>query len=620
MEKNTKIIDMNDVKKTIEPRINNDEGYFEIKEDGIYLVTPPVNKKNDTTRLLVSSLIYIHSRLYSKERQYYLVKWWDGRELKERYVVSKNIIGEGYKENDDFNYLFNNGLTVSPKCKPLLNEYLKSAAKTAEMVDATEKAGWDLEENHFYSSGYTTNPNKKFIGSSGFTFSKKGNELDYIDKISNVFAENPLVFACCAYSASAFLLPFLHNETNQILQINGMTSKGKSTVLLFASSMFTAPRFESLNATTGSILSTLKSSNHHPILFDEVAEAHLKPEDARKLVYSMANGTERGRLRKNDTINDYVTTSIDTEEKYKYTVLIAGESSLLDGVTREDTGLDARYVEILIPESISLWEGITDTSEIETLVKFISANYGFVTDYLINRIKNYSGELVIQYENKLAEIREDLGETSSLMKRKVRILAYTYVLMSVLSDYFYDGDDEVAISVVNNAFEVFKSAITYELQKTKENPYKQALAHIQSHLMKYLEDETSLEGNQIQLNQKYGSYKITSTHKEIFIIPSKFKDVCSKLDLDERMFMQYLKDSNLLVTDKGELTKKLKKDGDINRVRYYYIKVPVEYFLDDEEKDEVQKQENEIKPIPIESLSHRNIPDIPDWVHNTKEN
>ena len=575
-------------------RLNSNDNFytfFDGENKGVWLEIDKGDKA--PVKLNISSLIYVRERIIAEGIQYYLIEWDNGIEIKQKYVSASNLFSDTFKDNEAFKHLIDNGLIISSKSKGYLIEYLKEQAKTVPNVYGTTKLGWDIENNEFYGNGITTNPEKRFIGTSGFKFLVKGDLEEYRDKIGKIFAENPLVFAICSYSASSFILPLLQNETNQALQLNGISSKGKSGVINLALSFFTAPdKFYGFNNTKGSIFNILKNNNHHPICFDEVGESNMKLEEKINLLYALANGIERGRLKKNESLNDYETTANNEEEKLKYTVLIAGEKSFLDGVKREGTGIDARYIEILLPENTPLWDSINTPEEAENLMIFLKKNHGFLSSFLIDEIKTNSDSIIKQYGITLSKVRDEFKEASPIVKRKIRILAYSYVTSVLLAKFFYEEDDEKIASVTENAFEAFKNAILYEIiEEAEKDIYKEALSHIQDTLFKYLEDETMLDSNQAQLTQKLGFIKINNVCKEIAIISSKFTNVCQLLGLDERLFMSYLKDKDLLVTDKGVNTKKIMKNG--SRASYYFIKIPSNFFLDEQDKKEMDEDDME---------------------------
>lgn len=569
----------------------NEDEYFVLEKEGnknlkgVWFYT---KGKNGINKVRISTLIYIEKKIKAEGVQHYLVKWLDDDELMEKYVSASNLFSDGFKENDVFKDFIDGGLIIAPRCKNLLIEFLKSSAQIVQVEQGVSRLGWCKDLNEFYGHGFSTDLTKKFIGSSGFKFEKKGSELDYKNTVGQIFSENPLVFAICSYSASAFLLPHLRNETNQVLQLTGTSSQGKSIALKLALSLFTTPlQYKGFNNTKGSLFSIIKRNNNHPICLDEVGESTMKIEDKISFIYSLCNGEERGRTFKNDVLQDYVTTST-TDEKQKFTALVAGEKSFLDGIKREGTGIDARFIEIPLPKEIPLWDSINTSIDAENFAEFLLDNYGWCADYFINYIKENKRNLINLYNEKLSELRDEFDNSSSIVKRKIRFLSYSYVSSLILAQYFFEEDEELIFDTTNNALNAFKKAITYEIENDKATDiYKEALSHIQDTLFKYLEPKID---DGVQLNQKWGYREITATHKEILIISSKLSNVCQLLGLDERLFIMYLKENNLLVTEKEGNTKKITKNG--ARGHYYFIKIPHSFFEDVKALDEGLTEED----------------------------
>jgi len=566
-------------------RINDKTSFYTIqfedteeKEKGIYLTEIKETKSKGIypVETFISTLIFIQLKVRSEKCIYYKVCFYDGDKQNYRYIRANNLFNDSPKESDDFAFMVNNGLLISNKCKYHLIDFLKSQSKIVDEIQGTDKMGWH-SSGEYIGNGFSTSTDIVFTGQSSYKFQEQGHKEEYLNVMQSIFTENPLVFAICSYLNSAYLLHFLNNEINQTLSLNGTTSKGKSTVGKLALSFGTSPKnFHGLNSTKGNILSILKHSNHSPVFFDEVAETELKTEEKRTLVYSLANGTERGRLHKSSELGEFVTSSTNEKEELKYTTLIAGEESFLNGIKVEGQGIDARYLEILLPPDIPLWDSINTPDEAESLNKFIHANYGFITPKLIQLIKDRKESLVFEYDKKLLEIREEFGETSNVIKRKVRILAYTYVTSLLISEILLEDISEAKI-MADNAIYAFKKALFTDVSLAETDTFKEILSHIQDTLYKYLDDRNSLSENQT-LIKKFGFIKMNDTYKEISIISNSFSEVCQMLDVDEKLFVSYLKSNNLLVCDKQRNTSKIMVNG--NRASYYCIKIPLSYFND----------------------------------------
>lgn len=562
------------------------------KNKGIYLTEMKTTKKGIiSVETYVSTLIYIELKIRSENCIYFKVVYFDGDDKNYRFIKASDLFNDSPKENIDYSYLINNGLIVSSRCKFHLIDFLKSQSTLVTEIKGTENMGWTANDEYI-GNGFSTTNDIIFTGQSSYSFKKDGNEEEYFNILTSIYTENPLVFAINCYQNSAYFLHFLKNEINQTLSLNGTTSKGKSTVGKLGLAWGTNPKnWHGLNSTKGNILSILKHSNHCPVFFDEVAESELKLEERRTLVYSLANGTERGRLHKSSDIGEFKTSSIKDKQELKYTVLIAGEESFLNGLNINGKGIEARYLEILLPQNITLWDSITTPEESESLNKFIHENYGFLSPLLIKKIKDNKEELVKKYYTKLAEVREEYIETSNVIKRKVRILAYTYVICELVAEILLKDKNEAKI-MTDTAIYAFKTALLSDISFNEDDAYKELLSHIQDTLYKYLDDDNVL-GNDMTLTKKFGHIKISSTHKIINIMSNSFSEVCTILKIDEKLFLSYLRSNNLLDFDKDRLTKKISINK--NRASFYSIKIPLTFFNDVNEDNETADYDYEVE-------------------------
>lgn len=585
-------------------KINDKNSFFTIqfedtddKEKGIYLTEIKETKTKGIypVETFISTLIYIQQKIRSEKCIYYKVCFFDGDKQNHKFIKANNLFNDSPKETEDFAFMVNNGLLIGNKCKYNLIDFLKAQSKEVDEIQGTDRMGW-TSSGEYIGNGFSTSSDIVFTGQSSFKFQTQGNKEEYFNVMQSIYTENPLVFAINSYQNSAYFLHFLNNEINQTLSLNGTTSKGKSTVGKTGLSWGTNPKnFHGLNSTKGNILSILKHSNHSPVFFDEVAETELRADEKKTLVYSLANGTERGRLHKSSDLGEFVTSSTNEKETLKYTTLIAGEESFLNGIKIEGQGIDARYLEILLPPTIPLWDSINTPEEAEGLNKFIHENYGFIAPKLIELIKERQETLIFEYEKKLLEVREEFGETSNVIKRKVRILAYTYIICLLVAEILLEDVSEAKV-MADNAIDAFKKAIFSDVSLLENDPFKEILSHIQDTLYKYLEDRDILnEGN--HLSKRLGYIKLTSSHKEINIISNSFSEVCQLLSVDEKLFISYLKSNNLLECDSQRNTKKIMING--NRASYYCIKIPLSFFNDipKEYSPDYNDDEEEIKAI-----------------------
>lgn len=573
-------------------KINDTKNFYtlqlENREDepkGVYYTEIKGNDKKGyfPVKTYVSTLVYIQQKIRSEKSNYFKVVWFDGDREYTKYIKASNLFNDSYKDSDDLIFMINNGLLIANKCKGLLVDYLKNQSLNVPEIEGTENTGWH-PSGEYVANGFSTTTDTIFTGLSAFKFSKKGDATLYKERLLKLYSENPLVFAINSYMNSSYFLTFLGNEMNQTLALNGLTSKGKSTVGKLALSLGGTPKnFHSLNSTKGSIESTLKHSNHAKCFFDEVAETNLTKEDRKNLIYSLANGSERGRLKKSITEGTFQSNTVSDDDKNSlvYTVLIAGEESFLQGIDLNGTGIQARYLEIVLPQDTPLWESINTPEEAEDLNRFIHDNYGHIDEDFIKYVKDNKEYLIFEYDKKLAEVREEIEEASNVFKRKVRILAYTYVSSLILARLLIK-DEEIVKVICNNSFEAFKKVLFTDIEESSVDRYKETLSHLQDTMYKYLDDLNNVDENR-NLIKKLGYFKSNAVYKEFSILSNCFAEFCTLLNLDEKLFIGYLKQNNLLVCDEGRNTKKMMFNK--ARANYYNIKIPHSFFITKEEED-----------------------------------
>lgn len=577
----------------------NSQDYFECvfkdtntRKAGIYLYEVKINRRTGEETIkenYISTLIYIEYKVRAENAIWYNVVYFDNDKRQNSFIKASELFSENHKENRAYTKLIDNGLIVSNKCHYALIEYLKCQSEVIPNYIGTEYNGWN-EEGDYIGFGLSTNEDIYFVGSSQFKYKTAGSKEQYLAKLRIVFDENPLIFAICSYSISSFLLGIISNEINQVLSILGTSSKGKSAAGKLALSMTTSPDgYKGFNATAGAMDNILKNSHDCFIFFDEVAESNLTPEQRQRMIYSLANGSERSRLKRDSATNEY-SSNITREKKLKYTVLIAGETSFLQGVKTEGTGIDARYLEIVLPPSIPLWDGIKTGLEAEELQDFLKNNYGHIALDFVNKVKQHKEDIPRIYKQKLEAIRNELDDKDPIVARKVRILAYSYISAMYLAQIVF-GED-VANEYADISYLAFKKALLVDTPKDKNNVYKEVLAHLEHQTDRYMElydkrgDNSIKENEPINTNtilDKFGFIKLFDTYKEISIISNRFTDFCLKLNLDEKLFIANLKEHNHLISDKDRNTKKIRVNG-VN-ANYFVARIPYDFFDENEETE-----------------------------------
>jgi len=568
------------------PRKNSHSSFEVITQDteeldkGIYLLETKENKRTGDTfivRTHISTLIEVVEKIKSESAIFYKVVFYDEDKLYSRYIKAGDLFSDGYKDSDDFKFILNNGLIISYKCKPFVIDYLKAAAQMLDSIQGTEKAGWS-EDWEYIGNGLNTS-DIIYTGSHAPAFEMKGDKAEYYKTIGGVLSENALVFSIVSYCASGFILKFLRNEINQILALTGVSSRGKSTVGKLALSLFTHPRyFKPMDGTKLGLSLVASSHRDNFAFFDESQESNMTPEQRKSFILSLANASERIRAHKqgeNFGIKQQ-------EEQFKYAILIAGNKSFLSGVNVGDTlgAIDTRFLEILLPDSIPLWDSIKTPEQAEYLNQFIMDNHGHLAYDFITYLKENRKEIVEDYNNTLAFVRSEIGEANSIVMRKVRILAYTYETAKIIGKLI---NPDLAGEMAENAYQALKTALFANNEEETIDHYKEQLSHIEKTQYQFFEilgdtelsQKVKLDSNQ-RLKDNYGFVYNGKAKKEIAIISTRLAEFCENMQFDEKLFLAYAKENNLLKHEAGKLTKKIM----INKTtsRYYVLEIPYAFF------------------------------------------
>ena len=591
--------------KLMRKNVNN--SYFLLqKEDkenfekGVYLVTHKGEEK--PIYKMICSVIYLNSRIESKNYHTDLTKIiYDlvivDRENEQRYIVeAKNLFDGSYADNDFFKTILNSGFVLW-ESKRLLLEYLKLQDEKTPIRKGVENMGWS--DDDYYISGFSTSNEIVFTGSDRNSFKKGGTREGQYSYLKNILTEYPLVFFIYSYCQAGFFNRFLNEDHNQILEVIGESSKGKSTVGRLCMSAYTNPSsFASFNMTKNSIGETMKFYNDNFIYFDETGEAKVKDDERHDLIYGLANGITKSRTKKiSKDSNDFTT---ETQRRMFYSLLIGGEESILKNL-KKTGGIEARLCQIVLDNSTHLFENV-DSEFIEGFNLEISKNFGWVAPELITQIKLTKEGLQEQYTKNLQYVRDKYQINSVIENRKVKILAYTYLSATYIANVIFgEEEDELSSLLIENmldkAYEAIFKNVSYNSES--DDPYKTALSSITLTHTKHFKI-TDFIGNSLNntenLKDYYGDI-ITGSLLEVRILSSKIEDFCSSVFLDKDRLLTYIEERGFLFNDKEKgRSRRTKK---IKGVNYYVFKIPLRFF------DDIQSVE---PPVDISKLEEIETP------------
>lgn len=577
----------------------------ELRDNGVFLFEEKYNSKTQksyTEKTKISTAIYIDYMVRSESGNYYCIKYFDREEEKTKYISAKDLFLTTTKNSADFDELIQNGLKITEKCRSELLDYLKEYSEVCNVRQGTDYVGW-TKDGEYITNGFNTS-DLIFTGSTAAKFEKDGDATIQKKLWESLFIDHPIAFGIIAYCYTGFLAVHLNEDNNPILAMVGTSSLGKSTIGKIALSGFTNPKnWASMNSTQGSMQSLLQQYNDSFVFFDETGESPIPKEQRIQMLYSIANGKEKGRLRKfNDSFKS------KNQEGYKYSLLIGGEESLIKNLQATE-GIKLRLNEIVLSETTQIFDfKKPETKEeekfnqktVELMVQNISDNYGHIIEEYIERLKKDRLLLKEFYRDDLDLIRKDLNLDGTIANRKAKILAYIRLAAKYLADivitdksYIPELIDTMYLSVSRAIFE----SVEISGKSTAEDKYIDLLTHFEQQQQQYftINNTTDPEFKQIQVKEIWGEIEISLMKKTILIMNNKLIDVCSRLQVDEQLFLNFLINNGLLITKNGKKTIPVTRNG--GSKRYYKIEIP-HSFLNDKTKENEQREQiqEEIDP------------------------
>ena len=327
-----------------------ENGHFHITKDGLYFVDEDKNGISHKRFISSPVLVVAKTRDDSSNNWGVLLKWKDDNEIEHTQALSMELFQtDGADLRKALSY---QGVMIAPdqRARNLFQCYLMSY-QTGQYALCVDRVGW--HDDVFVL------PHKQ-IGqsSSDLIVYQANNALDnrYQSKgtleqwRSNVaqLAENHslLAFSLCTAFAGQLLDPL--NQQGGGFHVKGGSSKGKSTALNLASSVWGNPKqfYRTWRATGNALEHTAYMHNDSFLVLDEIGDI-ANPKELGNIVYMLANGIGKGRMTKQITAKPM--------HQWNVIFLSSGEKSLKDIMNEQGQktklGQEIRLADIDIDQS-----------------------------------------------------------------------------------------------------------------------------------------------------------------------------------------------------------------------------------------------------------------------------
>lgn len=555
-----------------------ENGHFHITQDGLYFVDEDKNGISHKRFISSPVLVVAKTRDDSSNNWGVLLKWKDDNEVEHTQALSMELFQtDGADLRKALSY---QGVMIAPdqRARNLFQCYLMSY-QTGQYALCVDRVGW--HDDVFVL------PHKQ-IGqsSSDLIVYQANNALDnrYQSKgtleqwRSNVaqLAENHslLAFSLCTAFAGQLLDPL--NQQGGGFHIKGGSSKGKSTALNLASSVWGNPKqfYRTWRATGNALENTAYMHNDGFLVLDEIGEI-ANPKELGNVVYMLANGLGKGRMTKQITAKPM--------HQWKVIFLSSGEKSLKDIMTEQGQktklGQEIRLADIDIDQSeYGIFDSIDFAEDAPKqaieLSKRMADCYGVAGIAWLEYLTSNKGERMDEARELLDQYRQVLTVNQS-QGHIVRVANY-FALVATAGELATKANITgwKAGTAFNAVQKVFNQWLgSFEQVGDYEN------REIVTHVKAFFEANESSRFEAItpdpdhieRINNRVGYWKIENGEKIFYVLPEQFKNEVCK-GYDSRKAARALLAYNLLEHDTGKTSKTARIPSRKNAVKVYAVK------------------------------------------------
>ncbi|SFE55037.1 Uncharcterized protein, DUF927 family [Marinobacter sp. DSM 26671] len=241
--------------------------------------------------------------------------------------------------------LLDNGVRINPRAQRLLIEWMMEQYPKHRIVAAT-RTGWTRDNTAFVLPGKTIGNHKYCFQSEHAAhdaYTRQGSLSEWRESISAYCSGNPLLILAVSCSLAAPLLRTVAQRESggAGLHLLGDSSKGKTTALQVAASVWGSPGYVLTWRATGNGLEATAAARNDTLLpLDEISESN--PKEIGAVVYALANGHGKQRASRTGGARE--------SQRWRVLLLSSGERSLAahmgEANQKAKAGQQARLLDI----------------------------------------------------------------------------------------------------------------------------------------------------------------------------------------------------------------------------------------------------------------------------------
>lgn len=556
-----------------------EDGYFHITEDGLFFIDE--DSKGNTSKRTISSPILVKAKTRDETSNNWgvLLEWKDDNGIIHTQALSMELFQtDGADLRKALAY---QGVKIESnrKARELLQSYLMSYPINRYAL-CVERVGWHNEIfvlPHKQIGQNSTSDLIVYQSNSTLDngYQSKGTLERWRSNIAKLVESHSLLaFSLCTAFAGQLLDPL--NQQGGGFHIKGGTSKGKSTALNLASSVWGNPKqfYRTWKATGNALEHTAYMHNDGFLVLDEIGEI-ANPKELGNIIYMLANGSGKARMTKQITAR--------ATHQWKVIFLSSGEKSLKEIMTEQGQktklGQEIRLADIDIDQSKYGVFDCIDFAEdaakqaIELSKRMVDC-YGVAGIAWLHFLTSNKGKCIDEAEKLLEHYRQALTVNQS-QGHIIRVANY-FALVATAGELATKADITgwkagTAFNAVQKVFNQWLGSFSQVGDYENREIVALVKAFFEANESSRFEAITPSLNNNEHINNRVGYWKIENGEKVFYVLAEQFKQEICK-GYDSRKVTKALLAYNLLQHDTEKSTKTVRLPSRSKAIRVYAVK------------------------------------------------
>jgi putative DNA primase/helicase len=401
--------------------------HFQLLDDGVYMVdvTSDKNAYKAPKWICANLEVLALSRSSANGEWGMLVVFQDRDYIQHRFIISaKSFNGDGL---DATAILYDNGLSIAPKSRQYVLEYLQQQAPE-KRVRITNRIGWHGEDDnavYVMPDGAIGGSVEEWIldglDPNANTFKQKGTIESWRNNAAKLCIGNSRLVFAASISFAAPLRYLIEIKDLGGFHYRGSSSDGKSTALRLAGSVCGGDNYmQRWRATDNGLEGLAMQHCDAPLLLDELKQ--IDPKVAGDAAYMLANGA--GKARSNER------GAVRKTAEWRLIFLSAGEIGLSQHMQeankRIHAGQEIRMADIPVDAGAgfgcfeNLHGCVNGSAFAQSIAEAISKDYGVAFPAFIEWVQSDREEIKRRLLNAQKSFEDKLlSETASGQARRV---------------------------------------------------------------------------------------------------------------------------------------------------------------------------------------------------------